>query len=143
MENLNKNINEYLSILKNVYMESEMDFINKKENKKFIFILGNSSCDLDSLISSLLLSLFRNLLANTDNFFANNLSTCKVLYLPIFNCNSDDFVDRLDINFLLKQYNIETENLIFIDNKKLKEDFQYLNYLNSIAENIKDESFIG
>lgn len=143
MEDSLKNINEYLKILKNTYVEFKLkkNLLNQAEsnaceNMKFIFILGNTSCDLDSFISCLLSSLFRNLLIKTDNFISKNLRSSKVLYIPIFNCNSEDFCDRLDIYFLLKQYDIALENLIFIDDETLKADLCCMKYA---FEEPKDE----
>lgn len=129
------NINEYLNILRNCYEINTIEEIIKSEklnfhnNQKFVFIIGNTSCDLDSFVSCLLLSLFKNLLNNAENFDANKLKNSKVIYLPVFNCKSYDFCDRLDIFYLLKQYNISTQDLIFIDNPKLQEDFTLMAYL--------------
>ena len=141
-----KNINEYLKILKNEYSELNLaKIINQekaitRENKKLIYILGNTSCDLDSFISCLFLSIFRNLLIKTENLITKNLRNSKVLYIPIFNCNSNDFCDRLDIYFLLKKYDIAIENLIFINDTKLIEDFASIKYA---VEGPKDESNTG
>ncbi len=64
----------------------------------------------------------------TENFMNNKLQNSKILYIPIFNCNRNDFSDRLDIYSLLKQYKIEVENLIFYDDIKLKEDLIFMEY---------------
>ena len=59
--------------------------------------MGNKSCDMDSFISVFLLSLFRNLYQNNKTPREINFKNLNKIYIPIFNCNKEDFNDRLDI----------------------------------------------
>jgi len=133
-----QDINEYLKIIKdsftkyNIYSQIE----NFNDNKKIIFILGNTSCDMDSVISSIFLSIFRNLFLNSKNLFLKNYKNTNCFYVPIMNCEINDFCDRLDIIYLLKQYNIDFKNLIFIDDQNLIEEFSVIR--NSIDSSSDD-----
>jgi len=134
MDDFISNINEYLKILNIIIEElntekeftSGLDISNNKKN--FIFIIGNTTCDMDSFISTLLLSVFKNFLYENKNILNKNLKNSKNIYFPIFNCKRSDFCDRLDIFYLLKKYQIETENLLFIDDEKIIEEFFFFEF---------------
>ena len=74
------------------------------------FVLGNVSCDLDSFLSSYLLSI------------ANNFSKEETnqIYIPIINCPRKELRYRFDIVYLTKRFNIDIENMIYIDDDFFK-----------------------
>ncbi len=76
---------------------------------KSTFILGNISCDLDSFLSSILLSLSKNILNNNNNNFH--------YYFPLINCKREELKYRFDIDYLIKRFGINTKNMLFIDDK--------------------------
>ena len=75
-----------------------------------IFVLGNVSCDLDSFLSSYLLSV-------ANNFGKEETSQ---IYIPIINCPRKELKYRFDIEYIAKRFNIDIENMIYIDDDFFK-----------------------
>jgi hypothetical protein len=118
----NYSLNNYIKDLKEYLTNCKTE----KENYKELFlVIGNKSCDMDSFISSLLLSLFRNLYNQNNNIKCNknlkqiNPNDLNKIYIPILNCKKDEFNDRLDISYLCQIYNLKKENFIFWDDEIL------------------------
>ena len=108
MEELN--ITSYLKKLK--YL-----FSNSKNLLEITYILGNNTCDLDSAISSYLLSIGLNLKEKTieslnEHKFKLNLDS-KKLYLPVLNINRGTFKYRIDVKYVFDKFGID-ENDFFI-----------------------------
>lgn len=88
-------------------------------------IMGNESCDLDSIISSLSLSFIKfneqkMIFDNCDNVFNNQMPIfVKKLYLPIMNLKKCELKLRFDWMYLVKKYNISHDDLCFIDDIEL------------------------
>ena len=135
-ENKINNINDYLIYIKKSFSEWNLETLIKNEHteniKQITFILGNTSCDLDSFLSSLLLSIFRNFFK--DNNFI--LKANKTIYIPLFNCNRADFCDRIDICYLMQKYNVNIENLIFVDDLIIKNEFKLYQFLDNSQEDL-------
>lgn len=75
-----------------------------------IFVLGNISCDLDSFLSSYLLSI-------ANNFRKEETSQ---IYIPIINCPRKELKYRFDIEYIAKRFNVDIENMIYIDDDFFK-----------------------
>ena len=80
-----------------------------------VYILGNTSCDLDSFLSSYLLSF-------PKNFHGSNLNSASPLYIPLINCRRQELSHRFDINYLCKKYNINTSNFAYFPDKHIQQD---------------------
>jgi len=85
-----------------------------------IFVMGNTSADMDSVLSSILLSFALNLSNGVFDSKLNdqkeiNIKSREVLYLPLINTEHRFFISKLDIKYLFNLYGIDFNNLIFID----------------------------
>ena len=92
---------------------SFMRYINKNifnNNLTKYLILGNITCDLDSFLSTYLLSLAKTFsLKSTNN-----------LYIPILNCERGELKYRFDIDYLTKLYKLNVNNMLYINDPSIK-----------------------
>jgi inorganic pyrophosphatase/exopolyphosphatase len=72
-------------------------------NSKRVFVLGNSACDPDSVLGSLLWAYLKNHSDSSTN------------YLPVVNCLQSEFSIRFSTNILLNLHAIKQESLLFHD----------------------------
>jgi len=87
---------------------------------RIVFVMGNTSADMDSVLSSILLSFALNI---SNGIIDSKLNKQKeiivlsknVIYLPLINTEHRFFISKLDIKFLFNLYGIDFNNLIFID----------------------------
>ncbi|KAM4629984.1 exopolyphosphatase PRUNE1-like [Polymixia lowei] len=75
-------------------------------NTPFHVVLGNESCDLDSVMSSLALAYFLSRTASVPG---------SSVVVPVLNILQSEFRLRSDIIFLLKEAGISTQSLLFRD----------------------------
>lgn len=85
--------------------------------EEITFILGNNSCDMDSLLSSYLLSLAKNIKYKTIIYNKANNSAIynknpKHLFLPVLNIKRGTFSQRLDEKYIFDLFKID-ENLFW------------------------------
>ena len=132
VENKINSINEYLIKINKLFLQNSFKIslqnYFQNENYKNIhitYVFGNSSADMDSFISSLLISFFRNL---TNNFLddKNYTDYLTSVCVPIINCKRNDFADRLDLFYIFKKYDINANYLFFIDDVIIEKEFFYL-----------------
>jgi len=118
---------EIVLFIKSLY--TRLNYIVDKDLKyHFNFVMGNTGCDLDSLVSSIFYAFYKNLESGLisfpekdeivysieDNAYAQlNVDVTKVIYIPIINCNKGELSWRLDITELLEKMGL-TENDYFI-----------------------------
>ena len=87
--------------------EIRYTFYTKKIPNKY-FILGNSTCDMDSALSAYLLSIGKNIrkrLVVIDD--SNSVSidpSAGEIYLPVLNCPRGEFSSRLDGKFIFDKF---------------------------------------
>jgi len=107
-------------------------------HKSYNYVLTNVSCDMDSVVSSILLSFAYNIQnlssLDWDNYFQNEDSEEKSkkvennqdkhFFIPLINCKKSEFKFRLDLVYLFKVYNINYEHLFFIDEFNLENHFK-------------------
>lgn len=102
----------YLKELKDIY-ESQISL------KEIVFLLGNTSCDMDSALSSYLLSIGKNLKENIltidkeSNSPSINKNTEKI-YLPVLNCKRGTLPYRLDIKYVFDRFGIDEKDFWYI-----------------------------
>lgn len=108
---------ELVNFLRTLY--HKIDLIINDLSFEIIFVIGNTSCDMDSLMSSILLAYLRNLeckmitYTNQNEITFNNFSRVNKLYIPIVNCQKGELFWRLDIAELLYQIDIEERDLFY------------------------------
>jgi len=129
MDNIITDVNGYLRMLYQILkdLKHEKNFLCETEetenrDQKIVYLLGNTSCDMDSFITSLLLSIFKNFLKDDNNLNKENFKNSPKIFIPIFNCKREDFCDRLDLFYLLKHYHINTEYLFFINDEIISDE---------------------
>ncbi|CAH0546824.1 unnamed protein product [Brassicogethes aeneus] len=96
------------------FLESSKNCFSEGRYNDIILIIGNESCDLDSTVSSLVLS-----------FFIHLVKYCNMpqnaLTLPVINISKESFKDKTENNFLLKKFNIDLNNIVFRDEINFEE----------------------
>ena len=123
----------YLREIRNLY-ETSSSLL------EIIFILGNTTCDIDSALSAYMLSIGKNLKCGTINLskkgkpLVNDKTT--TLYLPVLNIQRGTLPHRIDVKFIFDKFKIDQNDFWYIsdpifDSKNL---FKYKNYEN---KNIK------
>jgi len=85
-----------------------------------VFVLGNTSADMDSVLSSILLSFALNISNGIIDSKPNEhkeitVISKNVIYLPLINTEHRFFISKLDIKYLFNLFGIDYNNLIFID----------------------------
>ncbi|XP_076805288.1 exopolyphosphatase PRUNE1-like [Clavelina lepadiformis] len=73
-------------------------------------VLGNNSCDLDSCVSAIVLAWFRSQMKNGNE-----------VYVPVVNIERKQFRTRTEIAYLLDHLNIDSRNIICIDEANVRE----------------------
>ena len=86
-------------LFKQSHLSLVKDLIKRKE--KIYLVMGNVSCDMDSVMSSFLLS------------FCLSKKYEGRLVLPLINSEEDGLRARKDIAFMLKEYSVELSGLLY------------------------------
>ena len=98
---------------KKYLFSSFLNYINHNiynNNITKYLILGNITCDLDSFLSTFLLSIAKNY----------SFKPKKNLFIPILNCQREKLKNRFDIDYLTKLYKLNTNNMIYINDSIVK-----------------------
>lgn len=101
-------------------ISSRLSYIIDKDEKFTInIVMGNSSCDLDSVTSSFYYSFMRNLecgaiACENENKIAYNIKEKNnEIFIPVINCPKGELFWRLDINQLLSKVGIKETDLFY------------------------------
>lgn len=124
-------------------------FENQKLKK--IYILNNNSCDMDSFICSVILSICKNISENiiraennSDSSDLNINNESDLIYLPLMNCKRGELKTRLDINFIMKKFDINEDDLFYINDESVINDLHIDSFSNSflilVDHNVLDPS---
>ena len=123
----------YLKEIRNIYE-------NCQSLLEIIFVLGNTSCDLDSALSAYILSISENLKCGTIKISEKgkpsiNEKITKV-YLPVLNIKRGTLPYRIDIKYIFDKFNIDQNDFWYISDSIFDANslFKYKNYEN---KNIK------
>ena len=123
----------YLKEIRNLYE-------NSSSLLEIIFILGNTTCDIDSALSSYMLSIGENMKCGTINLSKKgnpsiNENATK-LYLPVLNIQRGTLPHRIDVKFIFDKFNIDQNDFWYISDSIFDSHnlFKYKNYEN---KNIK------
>lgn len=84
------------------------------------FVLGNVTCDMDSFLSSIVLSYFRNINNGTitiesDKLVFNVYNLENRIFVPIINCNKGELGWRLDIKELMNRSGLSEEDFFYFN----------------------------
>ena len=123
----------YLKEIRNIYE-------NCQSLLEIIFVLGNTSCDLDSALSAYILSISENLKCGSIKISEKgkpsiNEKITKV-YLPVLNIKRGTLHYRIDIKYIFDKFNIDQNDFWYISDSIFDANnlFKYKNYEN---KNIK------
>jgi exopolyphosphatase len=108
---LKKNANFLIfNDFRNFLKSSKKGFLSKNYSNLHL-VMGNEAMDLDSLVCSLTYAYFLHL--------KNQKS--QVIFLPLLNCSSKDFLTRKHLIYLLNSLSIPLDSLVFLDECNLEE----------------------
>ena len=129
-----------------------MDFNYLKEIRKIyesssslleiIFILGNTSCDMDSALSSYLLSIGKNIKNEAITLSKKGKPSInedtKIIYLPVLNIQRGTLSHRIDIKYIFDINGIDENDFWYISDEIFKPNnlFQYNNSQNNIKTSL-------
>jgi inorganic pyrophosphatase/exopolyphosphatase len=107
------------------------------------YILNNTSCDMDSFLSSIILSIARNISSNVIQFpqgqnFSLNESSNKV-FLPLMNCKRGDLKSRLDIAYVMNLFKLDSSSLFYISDEEIQKE---LNSSDSVRLSLVDHNVL-
>jgi hypothetical protein len=116
----------YLKEIRNLY-ETSSSLL------EIVFILGNTTCDIDSALSAYMLSIGKNLKCGTINLSKKGKPSVNdkttALYLPVLNIQRGTLPHRIDVKFIFDKFKIDQNDFWYIsdpifDSKNL---FKYKN----------------
>ena len=76
--------------------------LGSEGNDKLRIVMGNTSCDMDSVVGALTLACYYS-------------KKTGELFVPVINCKKDEFYCRLEIAMHMDDCQISRENLFFYD----------------------------
>jgi inorganic pyrophosphatase/exopolyphosphatase len=108
-------------------LNSYLSQIDKSNSKKKTYIVCNTTCDLDSVISAFSLSLYKNILEGNITLNNNEIKIKQEsdrTFLPLINCYRGELKTRLDVMFVLKRFGVDSELFIYRNDLIVYEDLQ-------------------
>lgn len=123
--------------MNSTYLKELKDFYEHQLSiDEITFILGNSSCDMDSALSSYLLSLGKNIKHNTITYNKSNNTAIfnknpKRLFLPVLNIKRGTFAHRLDIKYVFDLFKIDENLFWYISDEIFDENKLFLLHKNN------------
>jgi inorganic pyrophosphatase/exopolyphosphatase len=121
---------ELVNFIRTLY--HKLDLIINDLSFEIIFVMGNSSSDMDSFITSCMVAFLRNIesrsisYTNQHEITYNNYSRINKLYLPVINCKKGELFWRLDIAEILHQVELEEDDFIYFEDiYDNKENFEF------------------
>lgn len=107
-----------MSIYK-IYLENLLK-VYRSSNKKITFVMGNTTSDMDSTTSSIVLSLIMNFREN--NNFLKSFEESDKVFIPLINSDIESFYHRFDIELVFKSLGIDENNLLYYNQIDWKND---------------------
>ena len=90
-------------------------------------VMGNTSCDMDSVVGAL-----------TLGYYYTRKSTDGQLFVPVINCNANDFFCNLEITMHLQDCKIAQDDLFFWDTFKATYTAEQVSEVIIVDHNILD-----
>jgi hypothetical protein len=100
-------------------ISSRINYIVDSETAfKIYFVMGNSSCDLDSFTSSIFYAFMKNiecgLLTTCNSKLSFNIKEKNnEIYIPVINCEKEELFWRLEISALCKKMELGKQDFVF------------------------------
>lgn len=111
---------EIISFIKTIN-KSIAELVVPQHKYEIVFVMGNSSCDMDSFTSATALSYLKNIesgfiLVKSKDEISYNISKTETnrVFVPIINCG-DKLSWRLDIDELLRQMNLNEKEFFYFN----------------------------
>jgi hypothetical protein len=92
---------------------------------------------MDSFISAIVLSICRNVFGNTlisgnfdspeEELVINLNKEAEFIHIPLMNCKRGELKTRLDINYLMKKFEINEEDLFYVNDEDVLNDLNNSN----------------
>lgn len=95
-------------MLKAFVQESKAQFLGLEQHSNVIFVLGNTSADVDSVVSALVLAFILRFVTKSKEFF----------YVPLINTSPKVLSGKLDVKRVLETENIAIDDLVFYSETK-------------------------
>lgn len=94
--------------------------IDKDDIFSFVFVMGNSSCDMDSVMSAIFWAFMKNvekevISFNKEGTLIFNIKKDNEIFIPVINCISDQLFWRLDISELLNKIGLTEKDFFYFD----------------------------
>ena len=83
---------------------ARLGLLGQQGHHSLRLVLGNSSSDMDSVVSAL-----------TAGYYYTSMSQDGSFFVPVVNCQRDDFFCNLEITVHLDDCKISQDDLFFID----------------------------
>ena len=125
----------YLHTLRTIYKSI---MFSNSQRTKMTYILCNPTCDLDSTLSSYLLSVYKNILNKNiikkESTYYFSTASVSNLFVPVLNCKRGTFFHRLDGFFVLEKFGISDKDFVYYDDdefsvenfRKKKDSFEVI-----------------
>lgn len=103
--------------------------------KEVTFVLGNSSCDMDSALSAYLLSMGKNIsekvfsMDKKNNNVNISIATDKV-YIPVLNCKRGTLPYRIDEKYVFDMFGIDENDFWYISDEIFDKSNLFQNHKN-------------
>ena len=88
----------------NSFLKKNKTILLLENFSKIVYVMGNTGSDMDSVLSSILLSFALNISNGILEPTSDNeikVLTNSVIYFPLFNTKEQNFPNLLEINYLL------------------------------------------
>ena len=125
---------EILNFLRTIY-NNFANIIKLKDSceEKYIIklVIGNTSCDMDSFLSSIVLSYIRNVQSKFIHVTKNeeitycidtNKGAVNIIHIPVINCPKGELPWRLDIAELINRLEIDHTNFFYFEDSIIIEN---------------------
>jgi len=86
------------------------------------FVMGNTTCDMDSFLTAIVYSYFKNVESGIITYKKDNeydisyniYDMGNIVYVPILNCSKEELFNRLDIAELAKLYHLSENDFFYL-----------------------------
>ena len=109
----------------NSFLKKNKTILLLENFSKIVYVMGNTGSDMDSVLSSILLSFALNISNGILEPTSDNeikVLTNSVIYFPLFNTKEQNFPNLLEINYLFKLYGIDYKSCFYLDDLEVKEN---------------------
>lgn len=107
------------------YLSELLKAFKTKSIPNKYFIVGNTTCDIDSVLCAYILSIGKNLrhgcIKIDDSGIPSIVDESKEIYLPVINCQRGEYKTRLEGQNIFKKFKIKEEDFLYMNDPELQE----------------------